>query len=167
VVIADKFGLDPWTIAAQALNFLIVASVLYYFMFRPVLKTMDERREKIESGLKYAEEMKQKLAEAEKEQQAILTQARKEAQDILAQARTAAKTFEEAQTKDAATKVEQMIKGGREAIEQERAKAFAELRAEVSRLVVATTAKVLSRDLADAEKARLNQHAAEELARNN
>ena len=54
-----------------------------------------------------------------------------------------------------------------EALELERRKAFDDLRAEVSRLVVTTTAKVLARDLAESEKATLNKHAAEELARNN
>ena len=167
IVIADKFGLDPWTIVAQALNFGIVAAVLYYGFFRKVLSTMDERKSVIEAGLRYTEEMKKKLDEAEVRQAEIIKQAHQTSQDIVAQARAAAKAYEEAQSKDTAAKIEQMLARGREAIELERRKAFDELRAEVSRLVVMTTAKVLSRDLADSEKASLNKHAAEELAKTN
>ena len=163
----SHMGVDWRLIVMNAVNFGIVAAIIYYFGFRPVLKTMDERKAKIEEGLKYAEEMKQKLAEAEQKQAEILKEARQQAQEIIEQARNAAKALEDRQTKETAARIEQMLARGREAIEQERSKAFDELRGEVSRLVVMTTSRVLARDLSDAERASLNTHAAEELARNN
>lgn len=162
-----QLGVDWPHVIAQAINFGIVAVVIYYAAIRNVLKTMDERSAKIESGLKYAEEMKQKLAEAEKQQAGIIREARQSAQDIIAKARDAAKVYEEQQSKETAARIELMLQRGRESIEQERRKAFDELRAEISRLVVLTTSKVLTRDLSDTERSTLNQHAAEELARNN
>jgi len=167
IVIVDKFGLDPWTITAQALNFCIVATILYYGFFRSVLRTMDERKEKIEAGLQYAEEMKQKLAEAEQRQTEILKEARQQSQEIVAQARNAAKAFQDLQSQETAAKVEQMLTRGRESIELERRKAFDELKGEVTRLVLLTTSRVLSRDLADSERSSLTKHAAEELAKTN
>jgi F-type H+-transporting ATPase subunit b len=160
-------GVDWRLIVMNAVNFGIVAAIIYYFGFRPVLKTMDERKAKIDAGLKYAEEMKIKLAEAEQKQAEIIKEARQQAQEIVEQSRNAAKALEERQTKETAARIEQMLAHGREAIELERRKAFDELRGEVARLVVETTAKVLSRDLSDAERKSFNNHAAEELARNN
>jgi F-type H+-transporting ATPase subunit b len=167
VVIVDKFGLDPWTVTAQALNFCIVAAILYYGFFRKVLQTMDERKSKIEAGLLYAEEMKQKLAESEEKQAQMLRESRQQAQEIIAQSRNTAKALLDQQAKETAAKVEQMLARGRESIELERRKEFESLKEQVARLVVLTTSKVLSRDLADGERATLNSHAAEELARNN
>jgi F-type H+-transporting ATPase subunit b len=162
-----NMGVDWRLILVNAVNFGIVAAVIYYFGFRPVLKTMDERKKKIEDGLQYAEEMKKKLEEASVKEAEILKEARQEAQAIIEKARVAAKGLEEKQTQDTAAKIEQMLARGREAIEQERRKTFDELRGEIARLVVLTTSKVLTRDLADAEKAKINAHAAEELAKTN
>lgn len=167
VLIVDKFGLDLWTVTAQALNFCIVAAVLYYGFFRKVLQTMDERKSKIEAGLAYAEEMKLKLAQAEEKQAELIREARSQSQEIVTQARNAAKAYQDEQAKETAAKVEQMLARGREVMELERRKAFDELKAEVSRLVVLTTSRVLSRELGETEKKSLNSRAAEELAKTN
>ena len=49
------------------------------------------------------------------------------------------------------------------AIELEKKKMLAEARSEISRLVVATTQKVLARELSDADRSRYNDAAAKEL----
>jgi len=162
-----KMGVDWRLILMNAVNFGVVALVLYYFLYRPVLKMMDERRRKIEEGLKFAEEMRAKLAEAEEKQAAILKEASQTSQEILEKARRAASAYEENQTRETAAKVEQMIARAKESIEMERRRQFEELKGEVSRLVVATTAKLLARDLGAAEKESINSRAVEELARNN
>ncbi|MEC9228603.1 MAG: ATP synthase F0 subunit B, partial [Verrucomicrobiota bacterium] len=59
---------------------------------------------------------------------------------------------------------ESIIRKASEATELERQKMLSEVRQEVARLVVATTGKVLSRDLSDSEKATFSEAAAKELA---
>ncbi len=165
--LARRMGVDPALILAQAVNFCIVAFLLYRFAFKKVLQTMDERRDKIEAGLKYAEEMKEKLAEAGRQQQDIVRKAQQEAQQIVAEARSSAKDFYDRQTQETAAKVEQMLERGRQANELERQRMLAELRQEVARLVVATSAKVLDRELTADDRQSINKRAAEQLAVNN
>jgi F-type H+-transporting ATPase subunit b len=165
--LARRMGVDPALILAQAVNFCIVAFLLYRFAFKKVLQTMDERRDKIEAGLKYAEEMKEKLAEAGRQQQDIVRKAQQEAQQIVAEARSSAKDFYDRQTQETAAKVEQMLERGRQANELERQRMLAELRQEVARLVVATSAKVLDRELTADDRQSINKRAAEQLAANN
>ncbi len=165
--LARRMGVDPALILAQAVNFCIVAFLLYRFAFKKVLQTMDERRDKIEAGLKYAEEMKEKLAEAGRQQQEIVRKAQQEAQQIVAEARSSAKDFYDRQTQETAAKVEQMLERGRQANELERQRMLAELRQEVARLVVATSAKVLDRELTADDRQSINKRAAEQLAANN
>jgi len=165
--LARRMGVDPALILAQAINFCIVAFLLYRFAFKKVLETMDERRDKIEAGLKYAEEMKEKLAEAGRQQQEIVRKAQQEAQQIVAEARSSAKDFYDRQTQETAAKVEQMLERGRQANELERQRMLAELRQEVARLVVATSAKVLDRELTADDRQSINKRAAEQLAVNN
>ena len=48
--VLKNFGVNWQLLLIQSLNFLCVVGILYYFAFKPILKTMEERRAKIESG---------------------------------------------------------------------------------------------------------------------
>lgn len=161
--IFDLFGLDIRFLLAQIVNFGIVAFLLYKFAFKPVLATIEERQKKISDGLQYAEEMKIKLADAEKEHAATLQKAQQEAQTILGKARETAKLYLDKQTEAAAGKSEEIIAKAKEAIELERNKMLTEVRGEVVRLVIDTTSKVLTKDLSEDERSRFSKSAAEEL----
>lgn len=162
--LAHQFGVDWKLILMQALNFLIVAFLLYKFAFKPVLKTIDERQQKIADGLQYAQEMKDKLADAERKQQEVLRNAQQEAQKIIAEARSSAKDFYDRQTQEATQRVEEMLERGRQANELERQKMLADVRQEVAKLVVQVSERVLARQLSEQDKSAFNARAAEELA---
>lgn len=162
--IANQFGVSLPTLIAQMVNFCLVAMALYYFAIKPVTKTLDERQKKIADGLQYAEEMKVQLAEAERERAAKVQQAAEEAQRILTEAREQSQELIEKKTQEAATQAESMIRKASEATQLERQKMLSDVRKEVARLVVATSSKVLSRDLSDAEKEAFADSATKELA---
>jgi F-type H+-transporting ATPase subunit b len=82
----------------------------------------------------------------------------------MAAARENAKAFEDKKTQEASGKVEEMISKAKEAIELERKKMLTEVREEVTRLVVNTSSKVLSKELSDDEKSRFSKSATEELS---
>jgi F-type H+-transporting ATPase subunit b len=165
--LAGQFHVNGKLIFVQMINFALVASILYYFAFKPVLKTMDARQKKIQSGLDYAEEMKVKLAEVEQERKETLKATQLEAQKILADTRQQAKEFMDRQTAEAVAKVESVMEKGREANELERQKMLGEVRQEISRLVVMISGRVLSKELSASEKQRINEGAAKELASSN
>ena len=163
-MITDKFGVSVPTLFAQMVNFCLVAIVLYYFAVKPISTTLEERQQKISDGLQYAEEMKTQLAEVERERTEKVKQAAIGAQKILAEAREQSKEMIEVKTQEAAAQAEAIIRKASEATELERQKMLADVRQEVARLVVATSSKVLSRDLSDAEKSTFSESAAKELA---
>lgn len=162
--ISGKFGLTLPTLIAQMVNFCLVAAALYFFAVKPVAKTLDERQQKIADGLQYAEEMKTQLVEAERERAEKVKEAAQEAQRILTEARLLSKEMIEQKTQEAAAQAEAILRKASEATELERQKMLADVRQEVARLVVATSAKVLSRQLSDADKQNFSDAAAKELA---
>jgi F-type H+-transporting ATPase subunit b len=162
--IADQFGVQWPYLFAQIVSFAVVAFLLYKLAFKPVIATIDERQKKIEDGLRYAEEMKVKLAESERQQTETLKQAQLQAQQVIDEARRSAKDYYEKQTQEAAAKVELMMKKSAEATELERKKMLAEVRQEISRLVVLTSSRVLSRELTPQERSRYSETAGKELA---
>ena len=163
VELANNFGVDLRILLFQILNFGIVAFLLYRFAFKPILETIDQRQKEISDGLEFAEDAKAKLADSEKQHAATLQKAQQEAQAIAATARDNAKAFLDKQTQEASTKSEEMISKAKEAIELERKKMLTEVREEVTRLVVETTSKVLSKELSADDKTRYSNTAAEEL----
>lgn len=161
--VAETFGLKGSLIIAQALNFLIVLYVLHRFAFKPVLAAIDQRQAEIRAGLAYAEEMKIKLAEAERQQEETLRNASAQAQMMVDEARATAKELTERQVQEAATRAEEIIRKAQEASELDRKKIMAEAREQIARLVVQTSAKVLSRELSDEERSRYSRAAGQEL----
>jgi len=163
-MIADKFGVTIPTLVAQMVNFCIVAFLLYRFAVKPIAVTLDERQKKIADGLQYAEEMKRQLAEAERERAEKVKAAAIEAQRIMGEARDQSKELIEKKIQEAAAQAEALIRKAGEATELERQKMLSDVRKEVARLVVATSSKVLSRELSDSEKQTFSDSAARELA---
>lgn len=165
--LAGQFGINGKMIAVQAVNFVIVAFLLWRFAFKPVLATMDERQQKISDGLKFAENAKRELAETEVKQAEVLREANTKAQEILQSARDSAVAFEDKMKAETAAQIEDMRRRADEANELERQRMIGEVRQEIARLVVLTSGKVLQRELSDADRERLSRTAAEEIASQN
>ena len=162
-----QFGIDWKLIIAQAVNFAVVAFLLWRFAFKPVMATLDERQRKIAEGLQFAEEARSQLAETEKRQAEVLREANTKAQEILHAARDKALQLEESMKNETAAQIEEMRRRAEDANELERQKMLTEVRQEIARLVVLTSGKVLQRELGDAERARLNAAAAQEISQQN
>jgi F-type H+-transporting ATPase subunit b len=152
VKIMQDFGINVPGLLAQMLSFGIVVFILWKFAFKPVLATIGERQQRIDSGLRYADEMKAKLE--------ALVQGRQ----IVADAQKAAKEFADRQQKEAAEKSAGILAKAQEAIELEKRKMLAEARGEIARLVVATAERVLAQQLSEPDRVRYNEAAARDLA---
>jgi F-type H+-transporting ATPase subunit b len=164
--VVGPFGVKPALLIAQIINFSIVAFVVYQFGIKGVLKTMDERNKKISDGLKYAEDMKKKLADTEVQQAEILKQASLEGKKVIGEARDTAKALAEKVAQDATRQAEETLKKGQSAIALERQQMLGDLRREVATLVVSTANRVLGRDLTPEERARYNASAAQDMSKN-
>ncbi|QYM79017.1 F0F1 ATP synthase subunit B [Horticoccus luteus] len=162
--ITQEFGISWPFLLAQVLSFSIVAIVLWRFAFKPVLATLDERQQKIASGLRYADEMKAKLDAAQTESAALIKTAQLEATRVIDEARKTAKEFLDKQTQETSVRANEMLVKAQQAIELEHKKMLADARLEIARLVVSTTQRVLAKELTDSERSRYNDAAARELA---
>lgn len=161
------FRVEWPTIVAQTLNFLILATILYFFAFKKIVATLDERQKTISSGIKYAEEMKAKLSETEKDRETILRQASLDSQKLMKDAQVQTKAYLEEQTQAANKKAEDIIRKAQEASERERQQILNEVRAEIARLVISTSSAVLNRNLSEEEKKSFSEAAIKEIAQSN
>jgi F-type H+-transporting ATPase subunit b len=165
--LVGQFGINGKIILAQLVNFGVVAFLLWRFAFKPVLATMDERQHTIAEGLRFAEQAKTDLQEAEKRQAEILREANSKAQEILHEAREASRAFEERMKNETTAQIQEMRRRAEDANELERQKMLSEVRGEVARLVVLTSAQVLQRELGAEDRQRLDRAASAALTSSN
>ena len=88
--ILKNFGVDPVLVGAQIVNFLIIFYLLKKFLYKPVLGMLKKRADKIEEGLKQAEESRLALEKTLEEEKKILSKAQDEAKKIIEESRTQA-----------------------------------------------------------------------------
>lgn len=94
-MILDQLGINPLYLAAQIINFGILALVLTKFLYKPILKMLDARSKKIAESMKAAEESIKERQTLEETKKKELAQARLEVEKIMAKATTEAKTMQE------------------------------------------------------------------------
>jgi F-type H+-transporting ATPase subunit b len=161
---ARRFGVDWPHFIAQCISFAIVAWLLHRFAYQPILRMLAERRQRIAESLANAERIKQELARAEAARKELLEQAGAQANKLIEEARAAAAQVQEKETQKAVAAAEQIIAKAREAAQADHARMLAELRREVGRLVVETTAKVTGKVLTPEDQRRLAEETNRELA---
>ena len=153
--IAQQFGWNVPHFFAQVISFCIVTFLLYRFAYHPILKMLDERRQRIAEGLANADKIKAELARTEVQRQEVIAQANGQATKLIEEARTAAARVQEQETQKAIVAAEGIITKAREAAAQDHFRMLAELKREVGRLVVQTTATVTGKILTPEDQRRL------------
>jgi F-type H+-transporting ATPase subunit b len=161
---AETFGWNPWLFFSQVISFTIVAFLLRRFAYKPILAVLEERRQRIAEGLLNAEKIKQELAEAEKRYAEILAKANDQAQKMINEARESSAHLAERKQQEAIAAAEQIITKARETAALEHERTMAQLKRELGRLVVETTAKVTGKVLTSEDQKRLQEEAARQVA---
>lgn len=159
----SQFGVEWDILLSQGLMFVILAAILYKFVFKPVMKTADARQKKIERGIEDAKEAQRRIVECEKECSKKIAAAAAEASEIIAKTRSDAKIMLEKAAAEASLKSIEAVEKAKSEIASEREKMKSELKAELSALVVKTAESVLKEELGADEKSRIAKKSAEKL----
>ena len=101
-------GLDPITIAAQVINFLILVWLLNRFLFTPVTRVMDERAARVQAELDEAQKARTDAEQRETELQRKLDDLETQREHVLAAARVEAEALRTTLVAEAREQVERM-----------------------------------------------------------
>lgn len=139
----EAFGIDVKLIVVQIINFALLAGLLTYLLYKPVLKVLADREEKIAQGIKDAEASAQALQNAEGEKQTILTAAHKEAEEVARRGKVHADEQAAAVAAVAEEKAAGIVTAAEEKAEAIKLQAKQESEAEIAKLAVLAAEKVL------------------------
>jgi len=160
----ETFGVNAPLFISQLVAFIIVALLLKKFAYKPVLDMLEQRKARIAEAEANAEKIKAELAETQAERDKVMAEANQKAEKLIADAKEAARQVGEAEGQKAVKQAEEIIRKAREATEADRDRMMTELRAEVDRLVVETTAKVSGKVLTAEDQQRLIDETNREMA---
>ncbi|MFZ1073863.1 MAG: F0F1 ATP synthase subunit B [Verrucomicrobiia bacterium] len=160
----SELGIDWKVLIMQLICFSSVFFVLWRYAYKPIFVVLQARRDKIAESLTNAEKIKAELTRTETERKRILAQAGDVANQMIEEARQAAGHVREQEIQKAVAAAEQIVLKAREAALQDHSRMLAELKREVGRLVVQTTATVTGKVLTPEDQRRLAEETAKQLA---
>jgi len=139
----QAFGIDWKLIAVQTVNFLVVLIILTYFLYRPVLRVIQERKNKIAAGMLDAERAQRLRADVESEKGDILSEAHHEGEKIIARAEEEGKHERSQIVKAAQAQADQVLKDAQVSADEIARKAVHESEKEVARHAILAAEKIL------------------------
>ena len=147
-----------YTLIAQIVNFLLLVAVVSWFGYKPIMKIMEERQNKIATDLQNAENTKAEAQNVKKEYERQLAEARSEAQAIIDKANKTAKEAYDQMLAQAREEQENIFRTAKEQIEREKANALLEVRNEVVSLSMQLASKVVEKKMdAEADQKLINE----------
>ena len=159
------FGVEPILLLAQMVNFAILLFILKRFLYKPILKVLEERKNKIATSMKQSEQIQKKFEELDAKQQEILDNARNESAQIIDAAKSEAKTLANQIQIEASNQAQQALKRAQETLALEKQKMISEAKKEIVSVVTSATQKVIGKMMTKKDNDRLVTEAVNETER--
>ena len=143
----ETLGIHFPSLAIYLVNFLLVLLLLYLFAYKPILRLMDQRADRIRESLEAEDTARQEAASSQEAIQEQITEARREGQRIMDQAREASERFRTEEMDKARQEAEAFVERAKEDIARERDTALQEVRASFGDLAITAAERVIRSSL--------------------
>ena len=143
----ETLGIHFPSLAIYLVNFLLVLLLLYLFAYKPILRLMDQRADRIRESLEAADTARQEAASSQEAIQEQITEARREGQRIMDQAREASERFRTEEMDKARQEAEAFVERAKDDIARERDTALQEVRASFGDLAITAAERVIRSSL--------------------
>jgi F-type H+-transporting ATPase subunit b len=141
-----NLGIDFKVMIAQIINFGILVFILVKFLYRPILKALDDRRKKIKTSLEQAADIEKKHTEAKEEYNSRVLKANQEADHIVEKAKAEAEKTRKAILDKTQKEAEAIRENASKDIESERNALYADVKKSAGKLAIFIVTKVLKQD---------------------
>jgi F-type H+-transporting ATPase subunit b len=137
------FGINWQLLLIQAVNFAVLLVGLWYFLYGPIMRIIDERREKIAEGVRTAEAAAHRLEEAKTEGDTMVGNAGREAEALVATARARADEKGNQMIKEAQSRADKMMVDAEARAGEAKRQAILESEKEIARTAMMAAEKIL------------------------
>ncbi len=142
-----ELGINLPSLIAYLVNFGILLAILALFVYKPLIRLMDQRAERIRESLAAADQARQEASSSREAIEEQLNEARREGQRLLDQAREASERFRGEEMERARNEAEAFVERARSDIQRERDSAITEVRNNFGDLAITAAERVIRRSL--------------------
>jgi F-type H+-transporting ATPase subunit b len=143
----EKLGISLGLLVSQLVNFGLLAAILYLLLYKPVLKVLQERRERIQRSMADIDAARESAARAQQEYDRKIAEAQRKAQDIIAQAAQSSEQVGAEIEAEARRKAEEMRRKAHEEATEEKARLLADAQSQIASLSMLATERILGMGL--------------------
>jgi F-type H+-transporting ATPase subunit b len=157
-ILADLLGglgVNIWGFLSQLFSFGVIFFILWRWAFPVIIRTLNKRQEVIQEGINNAEQARRDLAEATRRAEELLLKARREAQETIVNAEKIAEEEQRHILEEARARAEEIGQQQVARIQQEAARARAELQRLVVDLSINAASQVIRRSVDSKDNRRL------------
>ena len=147
-LITPDLGLMFWT----GLVFLLLMFVLTKFVWKPILAAVNSREQSITASIELAEKTMSEMKALQAQNEDLLKEARAERDSIVKDAREIATKMVDDSKNTAKVEAEKIINSAREAVNNEKTAALAEIKTQIAILSIEIAEKVVKGELSSADK---------------
>ncbi len=158
----EALGINVPGLLTQLISFTILVIVLYFFLYGPITRMLDQRAERIKSSLEAADRARTEAASSAEAVEKEMANARTEGQRLIAEAQDAARRAGEQIEQRSRQQADEIIARAEAEIAQQRDSAIEELRREFAGLAVLAAERVVERELDTARHQELIDSVLEE-----
>ena len=148
----EALGIDLKEFIFYLINFVILICILAKFLYKPFLKILDERRQKIQDALDSAEAMNRRADEKMDAYTKRIANVESEGREIIREAKSKADQEARAILDDAGERASKMITDARDEIERDKARAREDMKGEIKDLALLAASKILEDEIAPNER---------------
>jgi F-type H+-transporting ATPase subunit b len=138
-------GLIIW----QAIIFLALFFLLSKLAWKPIVSSLKEREQSIQSALDAAEKAKIEMASLKSDNEKLLKETREERDKILREARDAANRLHDEAQASAKKNADKIIEDAKAVIQTEKAAALRDVKAQVAMFSLNIAEKLIKKNLSD------------------
>lgn len=139
----DAFGIDWKLLLVQVVNFGLLMALLWHFLYKPVMKMLEERQALVAKGVEDAKKADELLGGADEEAKKRILQGDEEAERLIKDARQTAGEERIRLVKEAEIRAKRIEEDAKAKAEEASAKMFRESEREIARLAILAAEKVL------------------------
>lgn len=142
-------------IVAQIASFLILLFLLRIFAWKKILQILDERKERIASGLKQIEDSKSEIARIKSDYEARMSEIEETANRKIQEAIAAGRQITEEVRKKACAEAEVIIDNAKQNVQSELFKAKEALKEEIVNITIKAASNIIEEKLTEEQDRKM------------
>ncbi len=157
-----SLGISLSSFISQVVNFAILLALLYLLLYKPVLRLLHERQERIVRSMSDADAARESAVKAQHEYERRIADGQRKAQEIIAQATQQGEKLRADLRSEAMQEAEEIRQKARQEAIDEKNRIMAEVQGQIASLSMMATERVLSQGIDESVQRKLiNQFLAE------